>query len=276
MSINIKKLRDELTSPFELLSTTDGLQLFLRIWPTQNTSKSICALLFHGITAHTGLYDPITLPLSKLLPVYGLDLRGHGYSDGKRGDIPDSNQIYEDLEIVINHLRQKYERIILIGHSLGSSVIGLILRNVECRKDIAGITIISAGKYFRPGSLKQPSWPKKILIGILSIINPGARMINYNREGLEVIDDPLMNYNYSIRFIRTFFKATPPTFKLSKILYIIGNQDELFSIESAKDLYDQLDAEKKEFLVLKNTKHAEFHPIEITRAIKEFEIMFLK
>ena len=101
MTLDIIKLREEYEEPHHLLLTSDGVSLFLRKWkPTTGTSRQSAILILHGITAYSGPYAMIAEPLSERgFPVYSLDLRGHGLSDGNRGDCP--------RERVICHLKIK-------------------------------------------------------------------------------------------------------------------------------------------------------------------------
>ena len=84
--IDLVKLRNTCEDPYHLLKSTDGTELFLREWRADQLSKT-AFIIFHGITAHSGPYRMIGQPLAAMgYSTYGLALRGHGISEGPRGD----------------------------------------------------------------------------------------------------------------------------------------------------------------------------------------------
>jgi len=54
--------------------------------------------------------------------VHGWDHRGHGLSQGPRGDIPDAEALLRDTARVIDAVRQPGRRFVLLGHSLGGAI----------------------------------------------------------------------------------------------------------------------------------------------------------
>ncbi len=87
--LDIAGLRAPFHEPHELVETSDGKVLFLRRWDSTVPSRT-AFLVLHGITACRGPYGPLLEQevAGAGFPVFGLDLRGHGLSDGRRGDIP--------------------------------------------------------------------------------------------------------------------------------------------------------------------------------------------
>ncbi|UCE11312.1 MAG: hypothetical protein JSW61_05090 [Candidatus Thorarchaeota archaeon] len=66
MSVHIERLREEYEGPHHLVTTSDGLTLFLREWrPAQGTARDTAILILHGITAYSGPYAIIGEPLSE-------------------------------------------------------------------------------------------------------------------------------------------------------------------------------------------------------------------
>ena len=108
----------------------DGTPLGVRVYPTD--SDTIAILLhgsgmdgrsLHALARHLAHHDAATA----IVP----DLRGHGPTPPRRGDIDHIGQLEEDLADLIHHLTAattangRRPRIIVIGHSLGG---GLALR----------------------------------------------------------------------------------------------------------------------------------------------------
>ena len=112
--------------------------LFLRKWEPENKSKKTAILLFHGITAYSGPYEIIVKPMVDIgFTVYGLDLRGHGLSDGNRGDSPSLERYVMDLCESISFVRQFHPKVAIFGHSLG--VLSSLLALSNCRESIDGV-----------------------------------------------------------------------------------------------------------------------------------------
>ncbi|NHJ25501.1 MAG: alpha/beta fold hydrolase [Candidatus Lokiarchaeota archaeon] len=256
MREKIKQLREEFNDPHYLVATSDDKSLFLREWSPAKPSD-IVILIFHGITAHSGPYAEMAKIFNNHgYSVLGLDLRGHGLSDGNRGDYPSKERLLKDLEEVIQFVKTKFSRIILLGHSLG--VITSLIASYEWMDQIDGLILLSAGKEVRPGVYKKISLMKKLKIVFSSLLNPNKPVIHYYREGMLGLDDPLFNFNYTFRFMRIF---DAKKLELSKkihlpIIHGIGENDELFSIESAQELFNQITTDDKVFFIMKGAKHA--------------------
>lgn len=271
--IDIAKLRSEIKEPHYLIPTSDNKVLFLRSWETKKTSN-VGILIFHGITAHSKPYEDIAKPLSNMgFNVYGLDLRGHGLSDGIRGDYKNKEQVLDDLKKVIQFLKEKQEKIILWGHSMGAIVTFFALE--ENLSDIDGIILMGAGTEIKPGVYQKISFSTKMKILFSSLIKPNKPVISYYREGMVGLDDPLFNFKYTLRFIKIFNLRNlkiPEQLEIPVII-AIGDNDEIFSIDSARDLFDKIPCSDKHLIIMPNTKHAEFS----SESFKElFELLMQK
>jgi len=258
MGIDLVKLREDFKGPHYLISTSDGKKLFLRVWEPENPSK-IAILILHGITAYSGPYEMLGVPLSRIgYTVYGLDLRGHGLSDGIRGDYPSKERFVKDLRESILFLKEKHPTLILLGHSLG--VITALIASNFYLKEINGLILISAAREAKPGVYNKMSIPTKLKILSSSIIKPSKPIISYYRDGMTGVNDPLYNFKYTLRFMKIFNVKKlniPDKFEIP-IAIAIGEHDEIFSVESARSFFDEIPSENKRFIVLPGAKHAEF------------------
>jgi alpha-beta hydrolase superfamily lysophospholipase len=258
MGIDLVKLREDFKDPHYLVSTSDGKELFLRVWEPENSSK-IAILILHGITAYSEPYKMLGVPLSKIgYTVYGLDLRGHGLSDGIRGDYPSDERLVKDLGESMLFLKEKHPTLILLGHSLGA-LTALIASNFYL-KEISGLILISAAKEVKPGVYKKMSISTKLKILLSSIIKPSKPIISYYRDGMTGLNDPLYNFKYTLRFMKILNVKKlniPDKFEIP-IALGIGEHDEIFSVESARSFFDEIPSENKRFVVLPGAKHAEF------------------
>jgi acylglycerol lipase len=257
--INVQKLRKEYTEPHFILDTDDGKKLFLKIWPASLPSQT-AILIFHGITGYHQPYGEILAkPLASAgYDVFALDLRGHGLSDGNRGDIPSKEILIKDLCNAISFIKEKRTNIILLGHSLG--VVTAIIAYNSCPDDVNGLILLSAGRIAKEGVYKKPSFGKMLKILFSSIFTPSKPVYEYHREGMTGLDDPLRVFNYTFRFIKTmspkaiYFEEKVPI----PVIVGVGDHDEIFDVDSPKALLDEIPSDDKQFMILEGAKHAEF------------------
>ena len=262
MTIDIPTLRSEFEGPHHLITTSDNQTLFLRKWESgTERQKDAAILLFHGITAYSGPYDLLMTPLTEFgFNVYGLDLRGHGLSDGNRGDCPSVERFIKDLCETLQYVRKHHQKIVLMGHSLGVLSSSIAMNN--CLEHIDGVVLLSGARTTRPSAYPEMSTSQKLKIAVNSIFRPSKPVIRYYREGMVGLDDPLFNFNYTLRFMRIvgIRDFTYPDLVDMPVFVGIGDNDELFSVEDCQALFDELPTTNKMFHVAVGGKHSEFPP----------------
>jgi acylglycerol lipase len=272
---DVARLREEFKGPHELVKTSDGKTIFVRHW--EGTRPDLAILIFHGITAYSEPYGKI---LAEALAragfnVFGMDLRGHGLSDGTRGDYPGRDRFSKDLCETIAFLKERFARLVLVGHSLG--VLSAVAAVNSCGDKMDGLVLLSAARKIRPGAYSRPSAgaAMKVLVGVA--LFPGSRLIEYRRSGMTGIQDPLYNFHYSARFYATLYGASALSVvrmlgrnqidsagivisrKLGIPLLVgLGDSDEIFSVDSAREFFDGIDADNKTFMVIPGARHAAF------------------
>ena len=256
--IDLEKLRDACEDPYHLLKSKDGTELFLREWKADQLSKT-SFLIHHGITAYSGPYDIIGKRLSEMgYTTYGLDLRGHGLSEGARGDYSSKDKLFEDLEVALDFIKSKHDNIVLIGHSLGV-VISAISVNLF-PEQIKGLVFLSAAREVREGAYTKKAFATTVKILFWSIIKPNKAVIHYYREGIRGIEDPLFNFYYTLRFLKTINsnKLILPEEITYPVFVGVGENDELFSVDATKAFFEEIPSETKEFAILPGARHAHF------------------
>ena len=274
MSVDVARLRAEYKGPHELVSTTDGKTLFVRRWKAGGRAN-VSVLIFHGITGYSGPYGPMVAEqlAAAGYDVFGLDLRGHGLSDGRRGDYPSEKVLRKDIAETLALAKPKSDKLVVMGHSLG--VMPAIIAAKGHPQEVNGVVLVSMAKKVRTGVYPRPSTGAMLrtLFGVA--ILRGTPLTEYRREGQIGIDDPLFNFKYSARFYTVLYGAgalkvmrmlssgminTPNLNfdgKLKVPLFVaVGEKDELFTAEGVKDFYDGIDCDDKEFHVVLGAKHA--------------------
>ncbi|MFW9842737.1 MAG: alpha/beta hydrolase [Candidatus Thorarchaeota archaeon] len=266
MDIDIEKLRAEFDKPHDSITTSDGEVLFLRKWEPSVPSNS-ATIIFHGITAHSGAYDSLGTPLADAgFSAFGLDLRGHGLSNGVRGDYPSKTRLQNDLSETISFVKsQGFSKVILLGSSLGNVVVSEAID--YCSDQIDGLILLSIGRTIKPGAFPVMSTGEKLKTIGKMIFAYGRPVIEYKREGMTGTDDPLFNFQYSPRFLNIlsadrFMKKYQFPERLNiPVLVGIGADDEIFTIETARAFFDEIPSNQKSFQVIPGAKHAETHTL---------------
>ena len=127
-------------------------------------------ILVHGLGDHTGRFTSWVDKFSEEgIGVTGLDLPGHGKSDGRRGVIRNYNQTDEMLDLLLKEYVKTFPGVpvFIYGHSLGG---GIVLKYILGRNpEISGAIITSPWLRlpFEPGKYKV------MLAKVMSVIFPG-------------------------------------------------------------------------------------------------------
>jgi alpha-beta hydrolase superfamily lysophospholipase len=124
------------------LTANDRTKLFTRAWlpdAVQSDWKGVICLI-HGFGEHVGRYVHVADFFNKNGYAFiGMDTRGHGQSEGKRGHTPQYDVYLDDIQLFLNDVKSKYKStpLFLYGHSMGGN---LVLNFVLKRKpDIVGL-----------------------------------------------------------------------------------------------------------------------------------------
>lgn len=254
-------LRQSYTGPHDVFTASDGDTLFLRRWNPDSiepAKKDVAVLIFHGFTAYSGPYSMAGVPISKGgYTVFGLDYRGHGLSDGNRGDSPGKDQWIGDLARAVKRVHSLgFSKVVVLGHSLG--VAAAICAADTVPGDIEGLVLLSGAYEGRPGLSKPPGFFQLARLWACLKLRPSFRAAEYYREGMVVRDDTLFNYRYTPRFMLMLDVKKlrlPPSLNVP-VLVGVGDKDELFTVEKVRELYDLVPGNKKEFFVMKGATHA--------------------
>ncbi|WP_145133809.1 alpha/beta hydrolase [Paenibacillus sp. Y412MC10] len=110
----------------QYVEATDRLRLAYRSYIPDHPKAAV--LFYHGSGANSGAgYEPIGEQLSQNygIAAYLPDIRGHGLSDGPRGDAPSVQQVYDDVTTMIEEAHRQFPSlpVFIGGHSAGAGLI---------------------------------------------------------------------------------------------------------------------------------------------------------
>jgi pimeloyl-ACP methyl ester carboxylesterase len=104
--------------------TRDGETLYSRFFAADEPALTL--LIVHGMTGESRQFNRTAGLLREATgaEVYALDLRGHGESGGRAGDVDHIGQYEEDLVDAIASLRERHpgRALVLSGHSMGGGI----------------------------------------------------------------------------------------------------------------------------------------------------------
>lgn len=148
------------------LITSDNLQLHF-VYQDPLVQPQFTLAVVHGLGEHIGRYQWFAEQvLTEGGSFAGLDLRGHGLSEGAPGHTPTYAQLLDDLDRFLKRAHTPGRPLFLLGHSLGG---GLALRYaLQQSKHLQGV--IAASPLLRL-AFQPPAW-KLVLARRLARIKP--------------------------------------------------------------------------------------------------------
>jgi alpha-beta hydrolase superfamily lysophospholipase len=240
------------------------VQLFFR-WVRPDRPRGVLVVV-HGLGEHSGRYQALAEALvAGNFTYYSYDLRGHGQSDGPRGDVHRFNDYSEDLDAFLRMVRGREERlpIFLMGHSMGGIVAVLYALNHQA--ELAGL--IAASTAFQ---LVSPPAPWSLLGSrLLSAVAPGLKLQNdlhpdqlSNDPGVAAryLADPLVQRRVTVQWANEFFGNYHQAIEragelLLPVLVLHGGSDRIAEIAGARAFLERVSSADKTLHVYPNLRH---------------------
>lgn len=171
--------------------TRDGTKLVGQEYLLDQPKGLIC--LVHGLGEHIGRYTHVAdFFTSNGFSFFGIDLRGHGHSEGRRGHTPSHDRLIDDVEEFLMYARSEYNDLpmFLYGHSMGGNIVSnyLLKKNTN---ELAGAVLSSPW-------LMLYEEPPKWKLAFASIISKfwGAFTEPNQVDPDLLTNDPLLNKKY--------------------------------------------------------------------------------
>jgi len=159
-------------------TTDDGLQLHTRHWPAAEPARGQ-VLLVHGLGEHIERYAHVAAALNAAgWDVHGWDHRGHGQSQGKRGDIPEHDALLRDTARVMDGVRRPGSRFVLLGHSMGGVIAARFAAEALAPKPAAWSRPLDGLVLSSPALDANLSGAQKLLLSVAEKLAPGLAVGN--------------------------------------------------------------------------------------------------
>jgi alpha-beta hydrolase superfamily lysophospholipase len=105
-------------------TAADGNKMFFQSWSPSGNPEMVIALV-HGLGEHSGRYQHWARKFcEESIAFAAFDLRGHGLSEGKRGNIPSLEVAFSDIGLFLERVEVIFPDtpVVLYGHSLGGNL----------------------------------------------------------------------------------------------------------------------------------------------------------
>jgi acylglycerol lipase len=205
-----------------------------------------CIILVHGIGEHVGRYKHwIDRFYENGYGFVGVDLPGHGRSDGKRGHINNYSTTSEMLDLLITEYKKTFPGVpvFVYGHSLGG---GIVLHYILSKKPRINGAIVTSPWLrlpYEPNKIKV--WLAKVMKNIFpSLTQPSGLKVNYISHDQGIVDaykaDPLNHDKISVGLFRSATEAAQFSLQNAAdlnihLLLMHGSDDQLTSPQGSRE-----------------------------------------
>jgi len=238
------------------IEPASGQTLSYRVWQPQRASGLV--VIIHGFGEHGGRYHHVAQALAGAgLCVAAPDLRGHGRSGGRRGEVADVARCAEELQRFTEQVlvpRAGVERYAVFGHSFGGLVaIHWALRQPpQLRRLVVQSPLLEVG-------FPLP-WGKQVAAALLSRLWPTAALpmgldvtrLSHDPAVIEAYrSDPLVHHVMTAGTYRSILQARDAALARaaaigSPVLLLCGAQDQIISVPTALRWFERLACEKRQ------------------------------
>ncbi|MBJ7329803.1 MAG: lysophospholipase [Solirubrobacteraceae bacterium] len=253
------------------------LRITWQSWEDATAPTRAHVVLAHGVAEHGGRYARLARELApRGFPVWAIDHRGHGRSEGPRLYVDRADHAVADLAALIDHVAASDDGrpIFLLGHSMGGAIAlryalahpgtltGLIVSAPAATDDAAPAAMRFASRWLA-------------LDRILSRVTPGLGVLELDAAGLSrdpdevaaYVGDPLVTRGKlpmrtvaeMRRMIRAFHRElgglTVP------LLVMHGEDDPLMPVAAARMIDERAGSEDRTLLIYPGLLHEIFNEL---------------
>ena len=260
----------------------------LNITLVENGSP-IWIIVSHGLGEHAGRHKYFEKHFSEYFNICRWDLRGHGKSGGDRASISQFSDFVEDLDFVINYLKEnfKMKRYNLFAHSMGALITSSYMQKKVSSDFYPEKVFLSGppvsapgvlGKFFKLAPLKLSFSLSQLnqsiaLGGMLDI----KKLSHDSRVYEHYISDPLNSLRIETKLFFSILAESKEVFskplRVSCPLYVaVASEDKLIDPNAVEIYFKEIEKNSKLFVV-----EGGYH--ELHNEIKKFRdpyINFLK
>jgi alpha-beta hydrolase superfamily lysophospholipase len=235
----------------------DGLKLLVHEWaPSKPLAGKPVALFLHGIGMHGEPYGAVAAGFtSQNVPFVVPDLRGHGRSEGTRGELAPPHVLRADIGAAIDAVHKRFPDapVVLLGDSMG----GVLAADYAWRgeKRLAGLALIvpafglNGAQWAKPGGdianlLAQGS----MALGTEAKIRPSTQSEGFLKARLAdklALAEVKLSYLTTIAEMQTDWPRAAAAIKVP-LLVCVGGKDQVIDNALARRIFDRAATPKED------------------------------
>ena len=249
-----------------------GSGLFYRSWRPRSSKAML--VFVHGLSEHSGRYIQTAEYFAGVgFAVYLFDLRGHGQSPGRRGDIETLGDFIEDIDtILVRARREETAPAFLIGHSFGGQLVINYAAGIGRSRALRGMILSSPNIRLkvRISALKQKA--VRVLTGVaptLPLLNeiPAEGLSRDPRVVEEYLGDPLVQRKVTARLGTAILRNQREILELASSIQIPSllmhaGADQICSPEATREFFQKIPIEEKTLKIYEGFYHELFNEPE--------------
>ncbi len=256
----------------------DNFNLFYRRSECKKSKMTV--VIVHGFAEHSGRYGHVMSLLNGAgMSAYALDLRGHGYSDGKRGYIDKLDDYINDIDAIINHAKKSHpkQKIVLLGHSMGGLAATLYASHHGNKID----ALVLSCPLFAI-KVRVARW-KANLGKVMSHLLPAFEMSNQINANILSHDikmvkdyeqDPLIFHTVTARWFDEVIHVTPRLKEAAKNIKVplfeqLGTDDRIVDFETAYHWFDTCETPQKTRILYDGLFHEIYNELERKKTLTD-------
>jgi lysophospholipase len=257
------------------ITSKDGTRLRVADWSEGVPARAKLAFL-HGWAEYTRRYDHVAEWFgARDFACYGVDVRGHGHSDGVRGFIRNYDEYLDDCEAFVAWVLEQGDTslpVYLVSHSQGGLIATRFAEQRPAAEQLAGM-VISAPLYGL--AIVVPGW-KAAMGDVMSRLWPSLALeagvdaetlskdADRNRDYLE---DPLIFSKATSRWFTETKLAQEQSLAEAQriavpVLLLHSPDDRVNAYAATRAIYDRLDVDDKTIKPYKGLRHELFNEVE--------------
>ncbi len=261
----------------DYLKIDDTHYLYHRLLNPKSDKKAD-VLIVHGFAEHSGRYNELVDTLIKEgFGVLIFDLRGHGRSSGRRGDIVSFEDYLNDIHSIRKIIKDSSKPLFILGHSLGGLLVLLYAQRYQ--KGLSGV--IACSPYlrlaFQPPTIKVLL--ARMIVRFLPHLQMGneidATMLSHDPEKVKAYqEDPLVHHVVTPRWFLGSLHYQKRVFDevgeiKIPVLLLHGKGDGITAWSATMEFFEKLITKDKQIKLFENLYHELFQEKERYNVMNE-------
>lgn len=261
------------------ISAADGTKLHVTDYFLPAAQARGSVVIMHGLGEHSGRYQHVAGVFNECgLSVRCYDHRGHGRSQGKRGDVINGDPMLQDAEILIDDFSTRFsEPPFLFGHSMG----GLFAARLALtkRSRLRGLILSSPALALRLSPLQYR------MLKVLQVLAPALSVPNgvspaFLSHDPKVVAaykaDPLVHHRISARLLRSmlssidYCQAHANALAIPTLMLVSGD-DHLVDAEGSRRFFEHAPADMAQMRLYDRLYHEIFNEPDVQQVFEDLK-----